>query len=289
MRPKINTHILAVLSSFCCITFLSGAWGQPLVFGPEFFSSESGTSVRKAKSFSVQDTDQEFILSVQSWWGSDTRGDRSSLDVNQEFFVSRDDILRKPKIYKKPVRLEKQNNISVETTANASMPVFVTIMSLKEHATTAKISPSGGVVGLAGYATAILPAATFDGPQDITLSITASPFTQNIFEINAAGPRLPYEIRINTGSVAPEKDIEVSVNYPISFYSPDYQIHVFAQMHDNPDAPGVHDRFFPVSSRLNDTARTATTMLPKHAFSNRYGKNGTYEAIITMGLTRFAH
>jgi hypothetical protein len=139
-------------------------------------------------------------------------------------------------------------------------------------------------VDLEGYASVIFPAGTFDATQDVMISVTASPSTQDIFEANATGPRLPYEIRINTGNKAPGKDIEASVNYPDSFFSSDYQIHVFAQMHDNPDAPDVHDRFFMISSGLDDIVKTAMTTLPKHAFSNRHGKNGTHEAIITVGL-----
>ena len=286
MGKRSGIFILAALPLCFCNGFVSCAYGQSFVFGPEFFSSESGRPQRAVKSFSVQDTSREYILSVQSQWSSDTRGGRSSIDINREFFVSRDELLRKPKVFKESLTLQKQNDISIEVTAKADAPVLVTIMSVEEHAATIKIPPVGGTADLAGYASAVFPAGTFDGVQDVNISATASPSTQNIFEINAAGPRLPYEIRINTGDAAPKNDIKVRVSYPDSFSSPDYQIHLFAQMHDNPDAPGVHDRFFMVSSVPDDVAKTAMTTLPKYAFSNRYGKNGTYEAIITIGLIR---
>lgn len=284
MKQAIHTFILAALPLFCCVGFSSCAYGQSFVFGPELFFSEGSSPRQVVKSFSVQDTNQEFILSVQSKWSSDPRGGRSSMNINQEYFVSRDELLRKPKMFKKPITLQKQNDISVEVTGKADAPILVAIMSMEEHTATAKIPPVGAAMDLAGYASAVFPAGTFDESQDVTISVTASPSTQNIFEINATGPRLPYEIRINTGNVAPKKDVEVSVNYPDSFCAPDYQIHVFAQMYDNPDVPDVHNRFFLVSSGLDDTVKTARTTLPKHAFSSRYGKNGTYEAIITLGL-----
>ena len=116
------------------------------------------------------------------------------------------------------------------------------------------------------------------------MSITTSPSKQNVFEADATGPRLPYEIRINTGNKAPARDISVGLKYPDSFFSSDYQMHIFAQMHDNPDTPDVHDRFVMMDSGLDDVLGMAMTTLPKNAFSNRYGKNGTYEAIITVGL-----
>ena len=116
------------------------------------------------------------------------------------------------------------------------------------------------------------------------MSVTTSPSKQNVFEADATGPRLPYEIRINTGDKAPTTDITVSLQYPDSFFSSDYQMHIFAQLHDNLDAPDVHDRFVQIDSGLDDMVEMAMTTLPKYAFSNRYGKNGTYEAIITVGL-----
>lgn len=285
VRKVINIFTFAALPFFCCFGFFSCAYGQPFVFGPELFFSEGGIPKRVVKSFTVQDIDQEFILSVQSKWSHDPRGGRSSMNVNQEYFVSRDDLLRKPRIFKKPVTLQKQNEISVEVSGEADAPILVAIMSMGEHKVNAKVLPIGEAVELAGYASALFPAGTFEDAQNVTIYVTASPATQNIFEINAAGPRLPYEIRINTGNVAPKKDVEVSVNYPGSFYQSDYPIHMFAQMQDNPDAPDVHNRFFLVSSKLDDIVKTAKATLPKHAFSNRYGKNGTYEAIITVGLT----
>lgn len=95
---------------------------------------------------------------------------------------------------------------------------------------------------------------------------------------------MPYEIRINTGNQPPKKDIEVSVNYPDSFFSSAYQIHVFTHMYDNPEIQDAHGRFFMMDSGLDDKVNMAMTTLPKHAFSNRNGKKGTYEAIITVGL-----
>lgn len=158
-------------------------------------------------------------------------------------------------------------------------------MSLKEQKVSAKIPPIGDALEIEGYSSIIFPAGTFDAPQKVTLSVSASPAIQDIFEAHATGPRLPYEIRINTGNRPPKKDIEVSVKYPDAFFSSEYQIHVFAHVHDNPDAPGMRDRFFMISSGLDDKVSMAMATLPRFAFSKRNGRNGTYEAIITVGLT----
>lgn len=56
------------------------------------------------------------------------------------------------------------------------------------------------------------------------------------------------------------------------------------RMHDNPDAPDLHDRFFRLSSGLNTFTNMLKVTLPRDAFSKFYGKNGTYEAVITVGM-----
>ncbi len=283
-KKKSNTFILAALPLYFCNSLVSCAYGQPLIFGPEFFSNESDKSQRVVKSFPVQDVSQKFIVSVQSGGGSEKGVGKSAIDINGESIASPDELVQQFKMLAKPVKLQEQNNISVEMTGEADAPIIVTIMSLEEHTVAAKIPPIGEAVNLAGYASVIFPAGTFDGTQEVTISATASPSTQGIYEAHATGPRLPYEIRINTGDKAPGKDIEVSVNIPDSFFSSNYQIHIFAQMPGNPDAPDGHGRFFMIGSGLDEIIKTVMATLPKHAFSNRHGKNGAYEAVITVGL-----
>ncbi len=284
MGKIFNTFILGALSLYFCNGLVSCAYGQSLVFGPEFFSSESGKPRRVVKSFSVQDVNQKFFISVQSGRGNEEGVAGAAIDINGEHIVSSDELGKQFKMLTKTVTLQKQNDISVEVTGEADAPIVVTIMSPEEHTVTVKIPPIGEAVDLDGYATAIFPVGTFDGTQDVMLSATASPSTQNVFEANATGPRLPYEIRINSGDHAPRNNIPISLNVPDSFISSDYQIHVFVQMLGNPSAPDVQDRFFKLDSGLRARTKTVRVKLPKDAFSNRYGKNGTYEAIVTVGL-----
>ncbi len=284
MWKRFNTFILAALSLYFCNGLVSCAYAHSLVFGPEFFSSESGKSQRVVKRFSVQDVSQKFFVSVQGGSGSEKGVGGGAININGKLIFSPDEFGKQPKMITKSVTLQKQNKISVEVTGETDATIIVTIMSLEEQRVTATIPPIGEAVDLEGYASVIFPAGTFDATQNVSIFITASPAIQDIFKVHATGPRLPYEIRINSGDKAPKKDIEVSVNHPDSFYLSDYQIHIFARMHDSPDTPDVQDRFFMLSSGLDDKVMTAKATLPKHAFSNRYGKNGTYEAIITVGL-----
>ncbi|TAN84545.1 MAG: hypothetical protein EPN14_01985 [Gallionella sp.] len=284
MNKIFNTFILMALLQHFCNGLVSCAYGQPLVFGPEFFSGESGKHQRVVKSFSVQDASQKFILSVQGGMSGEKGLTSGAINVNGERIVSSDELGKQFKMLRKPVKLQKQNDISVEVSGEADAPVIVTIMGQEEYAVAAKIPPIGEAADLVGYASVIFPSGTFEGTQDVVVSTADSPSTQDIFEANYTLPRLPYEIRINSGDKAPGKDIEVSVNIPESFISSNYQIHIFARMHGNPDAADMHDRFFMIASGVDETIKTVSATLPKQAFSSRYGKNGTYEAIITVGL-----
>ena len=278
-----NTFVLAALLLYFCNDFVSFAYGHSLVFGPEIFSSESGKSQRVVKRFSVHDVNQKFFVSVQSGSDSEKGVSRGTININGKLVFSPDEIGKPFKMLTKPVTLQKQNDISVEMAGESDSPIIVTIMSLKAQRVTAKISPLGGRVNLEEYALVTFPAKAFDVTQEVRMSINASPATQDIFEANATGPRLPYEIRINTGNKAPATDIAVAIKYPDSFFSSDYQMHICARIYDNPDTPDMQDRFCLIDSGVGHTGAIITS-LPKYVFSNHYGKNGTYEAIITVVL-----
>ena len=266
------------------ISVIPVSYGHTLVFGPELFHSENGKMQRIRRSFSVQDTNQKFYISVQNGASNEKDLARGAVNINRKPVFPPAAIGKQSKMFVKRVTLQKQNEISVDVSSDATTPAIVTIISLEEQTKTVIIPQLGEAIDIEGYATVIFPAGSFDFPQKVTIYVTASPAMQDIFESHATGPRLPYEIRINTGNMLPKKDIEVSLNYPDSFFSSVFQIHVFAHMHDNPEAPGLHDRFFMLNSGLDDKVNMAMATLPKHAFSNHHGRKGTYEAIITVGL-----
>ena len=285
MEKTCRTFILAALSLYFCNGLISCAYGHTLVFGPEMYSGESGKSQQVVKHFSVPDINQKYFVSVQSGSDSEKGVARGTININGKLVFSPDEIGKPFKMLTKPVKLQEQNDISVEMTGESDSPIIVTIISLKPQRVTAKISPLGGRVNLEEYALVTFPAKAFDATQAVSMSVNASPSTQDIFEASATGPRLPYEIRINTGHQAPATSVSVSIKYPDSFFSSDYQMHICARMYDNPDTPDVHDRFCIIDSGVGHTGAIITS-LPKQVFSNHYGKNGTYEAIITVVLIK---
>jgi len=284
MRKGSSFFILAILLLHFYNGLIPLAYGQSLVFGPEFFIHETGKSQQVVNGFSIQDVNQKFMLSIQRGGGRKNGIGGCAIEINGEIIVSSGECGKPFKMLTKPVKLKKKNNIAVEITGGVDTSMIVTIMGLDEHLVTTKIPPIGKVVDLEGYASIAFPSASFDDAQHVKIYTTASPSMDNIFEAHATGPRLPYEIRINTGNKAPGKDIVADINIPDSFYSSPYQIHIFALMQDNSGAPEEHGRFVMLYSSVDQVIMTARTTLPKHVFSNLYSKNGTYEAVITVGL-----
>ena len=285
MGRKFNTFILAV--------FLSGltqcAFGRVLVFGPEFFSSEAGKTQQATKEFKVHDVNQKFILSVQTGASGD-KGIKAAITINGAR-VALPDELKERLMIAVPVTLQNKNKISVETTGAAEAPLLVTIINVEEEHTVtveipllAKSVDFEGVVDFEGYAVMTFPNGSFGKTQNVTATLIPTPSAQYLFETDDIVPRLPYEIRINTGDKPPAGDTELSVGVPDSLIASDYSMQIFTMMHNNPNAPDLHDRFFMLSSGLNTDTNMLKVSLPRETFSNAYGKNGTYEAVITVGL-----
>lgn len=285
MGRKFNTFILAV--------FLGGlahcAHGRVLVFGPEFISSEEGKHQRVTGEFRVHDVNQKFILSIQSG-ASGGKGIKAAITINGARVALPDEFMEGLMITE-PVNLRNKNEISVETTGAADATLLVTIINVEEeHTMTVEIPllreavDFEGVVDFEGYAVMTFPNGSFGTAQNVTATLIPTPATQYLFETDDIVPRLPYEIRINSGDKPPAMDVELGVRVPDSLMASDYAMHIFAMMHDNPDAPGLHDRFFKLGSGLDQEVNMLKTTLPKETFSKAYGKNGTYEAVITVGL-----
>lgn len=281
-----NRLIIGILTLFIfcnCTELIACAHAETLIFGPEFFTREGEKTQRVLKSFSVKNPDQQFILSVQNGEREEGSIGKAIIVINGVTVASPDEFNRNFKILTKPVKLQQHNEVAVEVVSRPDTSILVTIMSTEDRTVTANIPPLGGTIDLDGYSIVIFPPGSFSRSQDVTVSVTSSS-SQNIFEATATGPHLPYEIRINSGKKAPEKDIAVMVNVPDSFIASNYAMHVFARVYSNPEVPENRDSFYLFSSAIDETVKTVHTILPKYVFSNQYGKNGTYEAIITIGL-----
>ena len=279
MKRKFDRFILAVFLS----SLTHCAFGRLLAFGPEFFSSEEGKHQRVVKEFKVHDVNQKFMLSIQSG-ASGGKGIKAAITLNGARVVLPDEF-REGSMITEPVNLRNKNEISVETTGAADASLLVTIINMdEEHTVTTEIPLLGEAIDFEGYAVVTFASGSFGTAQNVTANLIHTPSTRYLFETDDIVLRLPYEIRINTGNKQPATDVELSVRVPDTFIASNYAMQIFTMMHDNPDTPDLHDRFFKLSSGLNSLTNMLKVALPKDAFSSFYGKNGTYEAVFTVGL-----
>lgn len=146
----------------------------------------------------------------------------------------------------------------------------------------------GGVAQLPGVASITFPANSLAN-QKVTVSATSSIDTAYKFDVageifNVFG-RQPYEVRINVGSTPP-----ASGNYQVTLTLPDDfiaavvpaggSIVTFIQI----DIDEGINNFDSVESIFTASSKTITLTLPDYAFTTANTSDGTYEAIIVVGI-----
>ena len=82
MKNRFSVIILATLLLYFCHGLISVAYGQSLIFGPEFLPNDYGKSLRTLHSFSVEDDKQNFILSIQGGGNSEENAGRCIVEIN---------------------------------------------------------------------------------------------------------------------------------------------------------------------------------------------------------------
>jgi hypothetical protein len=153
------------------------------------------------------------------------------------------------------------------------------------------IGPTGGQISIPGFGEVTFPAGAFAAPQQVTLSVTSSPdtahdFEQTAFMFNAAN-RLPYELRINTGTVQPAVDFEVSFEVPAAFRASvpaDDEVRVLGQsLWQGPNE--TLDTFELFGPRFTAADPVIKTTLPASLFTNGRTGDGSFEAIVLLATT----
>ena len=107
----------------------------------------------------------------------------------------------------------------------------------QDSVATGVISPDGGPIELKDVAVVIFPAGAFEIPQEVRVSTTDAPQTEEgrVRWDVSVGPPAPllYDVRINSGDVAPATSFEVVLTVPESYLNtlpPNRTPYVFAQM-----------------------------------------------------------
>ncbi len=169
-----------------------------------------------------------------------------------------------------------------------SAPLTVTVTAATGGNGTT-IGPGGGTVTLTGIATVTFPAGAFAAPQDVVVSSTSDVQTAQDFSESAAifGPaaRLPYEVRIDTGSVLPAQPVQVALAVPSSLTVPAGQhLEAFAQFWENNELD-TYDHFELIPSTLDAASTAVILSLQPAAFTDQRRSDHTFEAIVTLAPT----
>jgi len=256
------------------------------IFGPKKYDIPNRKSVTYTDAFQAVSSTVVYTLWVQSGAEGLDEAKNVSVSINGvEIIDSRD--LRTANPVSKTISIQSTNTLTVTLKGQGGSYIILRVLCEGCYPSAAgTISPQGGTVTLEGYATVTFPAGAFATSQNVTVSATSSPETQEDFNVTAEGPRLPYEIRINSGYVAPTTSFDVILNVPDSFIvsiPSGYEIQVFVQIHEQLSAPEIYDHFHRFSSVFDSTAKILRTTLPKKAFTNLRQIEDTYEAIVIVG------
>ncbi len=158
---------------------------------------------------------------------------------------------------------------------------------LKDSTASATVPPTGGSVTLPGFATVTFPASAFAASQAVTVTATSDSATQVDFEASGRSgvDPVPFEIRINTGELAPATDLEVELIVPSEFLTtlpPNHIVAAFAQFLEGGEEE-LHGFFEPLPSTLDPTIRTVRSALRRLAFRREWRHDETFEAIVKVG------
>lgn len=158
--------------------------------------------------------------------------------------------------------------------------------------TTAVVSPGGGTVELAGVGGVTFPAGAFRAPRQVTLSARNAAETHELyvqeglylpFDLNGA-----WELRINSGDVAPETPVRVSLVVPSAFLDSlpsDREPMVFARLLQESELDRI-DSFVLIFPASFDSSSNKITAELDAAFTDQRTPDGTFEAIVVVGFAR---
>lgn len=261
------------------------------IFGPKQYDKPKGKPVTYTDTFQAISTTGTYTLWVQSGSEGLNEVKNVSVSVNGVEIIDSSDLQNNNPALK-VISIQSANTITV--TLKGQGGNYITVKVLCEGcypSATGAIPPGGGTITLEGYASVTFPAGAFATNQNVSVFATSFPETEEDYNVSGsilkAGPRLPYEIRINSGYVAPSTSFDVVLNVPDTFIATlptNAKIRVFVQIYYSSEHE-VLDHFEIFSSVFDPVAKTVSVTLPDFAFTAMRHIEDTYEAIVIVGAT----
>jgi murein DD-endopeptidase MepM/ murein hydrolase activator NlpD len=279
-----SSFILIVFVAAIAVTPSDLAYGQQtILFGPETFVRSTEAPETIVRSFPVNLPLQDFTIAVQNGEGRHGRVSSAVVRLNGVQLLGPEDFNQRVDLITQAVSLQPQNTLTVELRSAPGRAIVVTVNG-RFPTVSGTIPQSGGSINLNGMALITFPNGAFAATNTVRVSVSNSPAVHEDFSATAEGPRLPYEIRINSGSTPPAGAFDVSINVPESFASSvasDHQLEIFAQPLETGTIEAL-GHFHGFASTFDAGTRTLSATLPAEAFTNESSGDGSYEAILIV-------
>lgn len=175
--------------------------------------------------------------------------------------------------------------------SSASATATITVNNSVLTSTTQHLGPAGGSIALPNFGSATFPANAFSTDTAVSIEVTRDPGTAQLFDemtvVFHPAARMAYELRVNTGTRPPlVGPVQVELPVPpelLAQLTQGYQPAAFAQIHMD-GGEEVIDNFELVPSDYDPATQAVTALLPAYAFTDQWGADGTFEAVVTLGL-----
>ncbi len=165
-------------------------------------------------------------------------------------------------------------------------------LQTQDSVVSAVISPDGGTIELKGVAVVIFPARVFEAPQEVRVSTTNTPQTEAgriTWDVSVGPPAsMPYDVRINSGNVAPATSFEIILTVPDSYLNTvpaNRTPYVFAQIVSGGLQEDLDHYQVLVDSDFDPTSNGVRATVPLEAIRPP-GPDGLFWIFVLVGTIR---
>jgi len=269
--------------------FISGSLlAQTPIWGPETFERTSGPPQEEIRYFSVPDASWEYTIVVNSGNSSNHTVSSAIIKINGEAIFTANQFHQGIDELSTSIQLLGENEISVKLKSKPGTSIIISIYGPSE---TELIGSRGGQIVLEDIATVTFPVNAFEEKVEVTVFTEDDEETRLTYGYNvilfSVGPSLSYEIRINTGTVLPNGDLNIDLMITselAEMIGPEYDVNIFVQVEMEGGLAPL-DNFTTFPSEYDSDNKILSASLPNWVFSNSRNMNGTYEVIIIPGLS----
>ena len=110
-----------------------------------------------------------------------------------------------------------RNSEPQSTSVAGSSAASLSPQQESDSSVSAMIPPEGGTLELSGFAWVTFPEGAFDSARVVTLRATSYALERDLFEFAVGTQTAAHEIRVITGTTAPNDSIEIGVFVPTEF------------------------------------------------------------------------